>query len=57
MIDKLHKTMGQRDDRYTLEGMIEMNEGYFTIKTSKQVHKTQKSSRGSKTKSNVMIMA
>jgi len=37
--------------------MIEMDEGYFTIDASEQAHKTQKSGRGSKTKSNVMIMA
>ncbi len=49
--------MGKRDDRYTLEGMIEMDEGYFTIEASEYNHKTQKSGRGSKTKSNVMIMA
>ena len=57
MIHKLRKAMGKRDDRYTLEGMIEMDEGYFTIEASKLEHKTQKSGRGSKTKSNVMIMA
>ncbi len=57
MVHKLRKAMGHRDDRYTLEGMIEMDEGYFTIEASKHQHKTQKSGRGSKTKSNVMIMA
>ena len=57
MVHKLRKAMGQRDDRYTLEGMIEMDEGYFTIEASEQAHKTQKTGRGSKTKSNVMIMA
>lgn len=57
MVHKLRKAMGQRDDRYSLEGMIEMDEGYFTIEASEQAHKTQKSGRGSKTKSNVMIMA
>ncbi len=57
MVHKLRKAMGQRDDRYTLEGMIEMDEGYFTIEASEQVHKVQKAGRGSKTKSNVMIMA
>jgi hypothetical protein len=31
MVHKLRKAMGNRDDRYTLEGMIEMNEGYFKI--------------------------
>lgn len=34
-----------------------MDEGYFTIEASEQTHKTQKSGSGSKTKSNVMIMA
>lgn len=57
MVHKLRKAMGQRDDRYTLEGMIEMDEGYFTIEASEQAHNTQKAGRGSKTKSNVMIMA
>lgn len=57
MVHKLRKAMGQREDRYTLEGMIEMDEGYFTIEASVQDHKTQKAGRGSKTKSNVMVMA
>lgn len=57
MVHKLRKAMGERDDRYTLEGMIEMDEGYFTVEASQQEHKTQKAGRGSKTKSNVMIMA
>jgi len=57
MVHKLRKAMGKRDDRYTLEGMIEMDEGYFTIEASEYEHNTQKAGRGSKTKSNVMIMA
>lgn len=57
MVHKLRKAMGQRDDRYTLEGMIEMDEGYFTVEAPQQAHKTQKTGRGSKTKSNVMIVA
>lgn len=57
MVHKLRKAMGERDDRYTLEGMIEMDEGYFTIEASQQEHNTQKKGRGSKTKSNVMVMA
>lgn len=57
MVHKLRKAMGQRDDRYTLEGMIEMDEGYFTIEASQEAHKTQKADRESKTKSNVMTKA
>lgn len=57
MVHKLRKAMGNRDDRYTLEGMIEMDEGYFTVQASQHEHNTQKAGRGSKTKSNVMVMA
>jgi len=57
MVHKLRKAMGQRDDRYTLEGMIEADEGYFTIEASAKDHATQKKGRGSKTKANVMVMA
>ena len=34
MTHKLRKAMGKRDARYTLEGMVEMDEGYFTIASS-----------------------
>ena len=57
MVHKLRKAMGARDDRYTLEGMIEMDEGYFTIAASEQERKNQKAGRGSKTKSKVMVIA
>jgi hypothetical protein len=57
MVHKLRKAMGQRDDRYTLEGMMEMDEGYFTIEASEQAHRSQKAGRGSNTKSNVIVMA
>ena len=57
MVHKLRRAMGQRDDRYTLEGMIEADEGYFTIEACAHKHRTQKAGRGSKTKNNVMIMA
>ena len=45
--------MKQRDDLYTLEGMIEANEGYFSVEAS-QV--TQNAGLGIKTKSNVMVL-
>ncbi|MFT5737520.1 MAG: hypothetical protein ACJAU2_000356 [Maribacter sp.] len=57
MVHKLRKVIGERDDRYTLEGMIEVDKGYFTIAASAQNHKLQKAGRGRKTKSNVMLMA
>lgn len=49
MVYKLRKAMRERYDRYILEGMIEMDEGYFTIEASENVHKTPKAERGNKT--------
>ena len=34
MVHKLRKTMGNRDAKYTLEGMIEFDEAYFTVESS-----------------------
>lgn len=31
MVHKLRKAMGNRDSKYTLEGMLEMDEGYFKV--------------------------
>jgi hypothetical protein len=57
MAHKLRKVMGNRDDRYTLKGMIEIDEGYFTVDPSEYQHKTQKAGRDCKTKSSGMVMA
>ena len=34
MVHKLRKAMANRDTWYTLEGMIEMDEAYFTVESS-----------------------
>ena len=57
MVHKLRKAMGNRDDRYTLEGMIEMDEGYFTVESSEIEKSKGKRGRGAAGKSNVAIMA
>jgi hypothetical protein len=57
MVHKLRKAMGNRDARYTLEGMIEMDEGYFTIESSEIEKAKGKRGRGAAGKSNVAIMA
>jgi len=57
MVHKLRKAMGNRDDRYTLEGMIEMDEGYFTVESSEIEKAKGKRGRGAAGKSNVAIMA
>lgn len=57
MVHKLRKAMGNRDARYTLEGMIEMDEGYFTVEASEIEQQKGKRGRGAVGKQNVMIMA
>lgn len=57
MVHKLRKAMGKRDARYTLEGMIEMDEGYFTVESSEIEKSKGKRGRGAAGKSNVAVMA
>lgn len=57
MVHKLRKAMGNRDARYTLEGMIEMDEGYFTVESSEVEKSKGKRGRGAAGKSNVAVMA
>jgi len=57
MVHKLRKAMGNRDARYTLEGMIEMDEGYFTVESSEIEQQKGIRGRGAVGKQNVMIMA
>jgi len=57
MVHKIRKAMGNRDARYTLEGMIELDEGYFSV-SSKAIEQGQgKRGRGAEGKQNVAIMA
>lgn len=57
MVHKLRKAMCDRDARYTLEGMMELDEGYFTVESSKIEQQHQKACRGSVSKENVLVMA
>jgi len=57
MVHKLRKAMGNRDARYTLEGMIEMDEGYFTVESSEIEKSRGGRGRGAAGKSNVAVMA
>lgn len=56
MVHKVRKAMGNRDARYTLEGMIEMDEGYFTIESSEMEQDKGIRGRGAAGKQNVAIM-
>jgi len=57
MVHKLRKAMGDRDAKYTLEGMIEMDEGYFTVESSELEQAKGKRGRGAVGKQNVAVMA
>jgi len=57
MVHKLRKAMGQRDERYTLEGMIEFDEGYFTVESSEVEQEKGLRGRGAAGKQNVAVMA
>ncbi len=57
MVHKLRKAMGNRDSRYTLEGMIEMDEGYFTVESSEVEQGKGIRGRGAAGKQNVAVMA
>lgn len=57
MVHKLRKAMGKRDERYTLEGMIEFDEGYFTVESSGIEQEKGLRGRGAAGKQNVAIMA
>jgi hypothetical protein len=57
MTHKLRRAMGKRDARYTLEGMIEMDEGYFTVASSEVEQEKGIRGRGAAGKANTLIMA
>jgi len=54
---KLRKAMGKRNDKYTLEGMIEMDEGYFTVESSEIQQEKGVRGRGVVGKRNVAVLA
>lgn len=57
MVHKLRKAMGKRDARYTLEGMIEFDEAYFTVESSKIEQEKGIRGKGAVGKQNVAMMA
>ena len=55
LMHKIRSGMGKRDDKYTLEGSVELDEGYFEITAPSTVR--LKRGRGSQSKTNVAVMA
>jgi hypothetical protein len=58
LLHKLRAVMGKRDSQYTLEGIIELDEGFFSTEISEnEKDKPLKRGRGSQKKSKVLVMA
>ena len=57
MVHKLRKAMGNRDAKYTLEGMIEFDEAYFTVESSEIEQGKGIRGKGAVGKQNVAMMA
>ena len=58
MLHKLRAIMGKRDEQYSLLGVIELDEGFFSTETPDQdKDKPLKRGRGSQKKSKVLVMA
>lgn len=57
MMHKIRAAMGKRDSLYELEGMVEVDEGYFTTETSKKDKQKLKRGRGSQKQTPVSVMA
>ena len=58
MLHKLRQVMGMRDARYQLEGVVELDEGFFSTEVGdSEKDKPLKRGRGSQKKSKVLVMA
>ncbi|MFL9833688.1 IS1595 family transposase [Chryseobacterium terrae] len=57
MVHKLRKAMGNRDAQYTLEGMIEFDEAYFTVESGEIEQQKGIRGKGAVGKQNVAMMA
>ena len=58
MLHKIRLAMGKRDIKYQLEGVIELDEGFFTTEIEQnQKNEPLKRGRGSQKKSKVLVMA
>lgn len=57
MVHKLRKAMGNRDAGYTLEGMIEFDEAYFTVESRAIEQEQGIRGKGAVGKQNVAMMA
>jgi len=57
MVHKLRVAMGQRENLYKLNDIVEFDEGHFEVETSKEKRSNLKRSKGSQRQKDVAIMA
>ena len=57
MVHKLRKSMGQREDLYKLNDIVEFDEGHFEVETSKEKRTNLKRGKGSQRQRDVAVMA
>jgi hypothetical protein len=57
LMHKLRAVMGNRDSKYTLEGVVEMDDAFFVSYNEDENRSEQKRGRGSKKQSTVLVMA
>lgn len=57
IMHRLRAAMGKRDDKYTLEGMVEFDEAYFEVEVPEKVKAELKRGKGSQRQQNVAVMA
>ena len=57
IMHRLREAMGQRDENYSLEDMVEFDEGYFKVEVPEKVKAGLKRGKGSQQQQNVAVMA
>ena len=57
LMHRIRTLMGKRDNLYTLNGMVEFDEGFFEVSTSAKNRKILKRGKGSQRQENVGVLA
>lgn len=57
MLHTLRAVMGQRDRKYMLDGVVELDDVFYKIHSDEDDSEEQKRRRGSKTQSKVLVMS
>lgn len=57
MMHKLRLVMGMRDDRYDLQGLVDLDDAFFKSHTDEPLEEPIKRGRGSQNRSKVLVMA